>query len=253
MTPRHNPAGAPGSTLTDTTALIESRHRLQRRRRAIRLASLIGAVVVILVVVWAIWFSGIFVARSFDVTGASQVSPDAVAEATQIGLGTPLARVDVSAAEDRVRQLPPVASVDINRGLNGVIHVQITERVAVYAAPTAGRFTLVDAEGVGYLEQDSAPAGLVLVNLPAGATEDSARLMADAATIIAALPTVVRDQMATMDASTPDTFTIRLNNGADVFWGSAEQSTQKATVMEGLIKIAANHYDVSSPGHPATR
>ena len=237
----------------DATQIIRARHRRQVRRRAIRVIVPIAAVLLIAAMVWVVWFSSLFEARSVRVEGNSQASIDQIVAAAQVPLGTPLARIDTDAIRDRVREVPPVADATVTRSLTGVIGISVTERVGVYVISVGSQYLLVDSTGMGFLTVDSVPEGLPAVTLTVDHTPESTRLMADAAVIVQALPDSVRTQMSWMGAQTPDTFTIGLASGSEILWGSAEDSSLKAQVIDGLLHVNAHYYDVSSPSHPSTR
>lgn len=237
----------------DATSAIRARHRAQRRRRAIRVGIGVGVVAILGATVWAIWFSPWFVAREIEVSGLHQINEDEILAAAQIEFGTHLVSLDTDAIAQRVRALPIVADVAITRTWSGVVRIAVTERTAVYGIPWLGEYVLVDAQGIGFLTAPYTPEGLLIINLNADDSPTSTRLMADAATIAVALPDSVRSQLSWMTAQTPDTFTIGLLNGSQILWGSAEQSELKAQVIDGLLKISASYYDISSPSHPSTR
>jgi len=237
----------------DATAIIRARHRSQVRRRVIRVAVPIAAVLLIAAVVWIVWFSSLFEADSVRVEGNSQASTDQIVAAAQVPLGVPLARIDTDAIRNRVREVSPVADATVTRSLTGTVQISVTERVAVYVISVGSQYLLVDSTGMGFLTVASVPEGLPAVNLTVDHTPESDRLMADAAVIVQALPDSVRTQMSWMGAQTPDTFTIGLSNGSEILWGSAEDSGLKAQVIDGLLHVNAHYYDVSSPSHPATR
>lgn len=241
------------SHVRDATAIIRARHRSQVRRSVIRVGVPIAVVLLAVAVVWVVWFSPLFQAKSVQVSGNSQASTEEIVQAAQVPLGVPLARVDTAAIRDRVEQVPAVADATVSREISGVVRISVTERAAVYAIPSGAQFLLVDSTGTGFLTVASLPEGLAVVRIPDDQTPASKRLMADAAQIVASLPQSVLAQMASMGAETPDTFTIDLASGAQIFWGSAEESAMKAAVMEGLLNVPATYYDVSSPSHPATR
>ncbi|MCL2735342.1 MAG: FtsQ-type POTRA domain-containing protein [Propionibacteriaceae bacterium] len=239
--------------VSDATTVIRARHRARSRRRAIRVTVIVAAVVLVLGGMWAVWLSNWFVARSVDVTGTSQISAEQIVATAQVPLGTPLARVDLEAIRERVIQEPVVADAKVSRELSGVIRIDVTERAPAYAIVTGSQVMLVDATGKGYLLLDSLPEPLPIVTIANPGTDASQRLMADAAVIITALPDSVRSQMLSMGAQTPDTFTINLTSGAQILWGSCDDSALKAQVIDGLIHVPASYYDVSAPTHPATR
>ena len=252
----------------DISSKIRSSHRAQSRRRWLRIGIIFLTVLLIGGGVWAVWFSNWFVVRSIEVTGNENVSTEEVVAAAAVEMGAHLVGVDTAATRQRVLELPVVADARVTRQLSGVVLVAVTERSAVYALPASGGYRLVDADGTDYLFTDALPPGLpvVLINKPPVTLVDGqpdeasqrrlsqyARLLSDSAIIVQALPVSVREQMVGMRADTPDSFTIDLANGAQILWGSAEQSTLKAEVIDGLLKVAASYYDISSPSHPATR
>ncbi|OZB89611.1 MAG: cell division protein, partial [Microbacterium sp. 14-71-5] len=60
----------------------------------------------------------------------------------------------------------------------------------------------------------------------------------------------LRGQVDGATASTPDDIVLKLSGGAQVVWGSAEQSALKTRSLQALMKVnpSAASYDVSSPG-----
>jgi cell division protein FtsQ len=53
--------------------------------------------------------------------------------------------------------------------------------------------------------------------------------------------------------NTVDTISLRLRSGQTVRWGSADDSTRKAEVLDVLLDHKASLYDVSVPGQPVIR
>ncbi|MCL2784037.1 MAG: FtsQ-type POTRA domain-containing protein [Propionibacteriaceae bacterium] len=243
----------PASRVSDATSAIKARHRRQTRRRLIRIGAAVLAVVLVGSGVWLIWFSPVFISRSVEVFGITQGNTQEIIAAANVPLRTPLATLDVQAIKERVEEVPIVAKAEITRVLSGTIRITVTERQPVYVLLRDSSFILVDAVGKGYLTLDSAPPDLPIVSISTTSAPMIERLMADAAVISMALPEPILAVMTSMTAATPDTFTIYLTNGAQILWGSSEESDLKAEVIVALINVKANYYDVSSPAHPATR
>ena len=237
----------------DARAAFRANRMKARRKRIVRIAIVIMVILLMGAVVWAIWFSSLFIARSVEVAGNSQVTRSEIISAADVPLGTPLAKLDTQAIKANVLAISAIADVSVEREISGVVRLNTTEHTPVYVIESESQYLLVNKEGVGYLVVPAAPAGLLIVNLIPGDTDESRRLMADAAVIIAALPELVLTSMTNLSAETPDTFTITLNRGAEILWGSCEDSDLKAQVIQGLLKIKASYYDVSSPSHPVTR
>ena len=211
-----------------------------------------GAVAVVAVVagvLWVVFVSSAFSATTVSVTGISVLTADEVTAAAQVPLGTPLARLDTAAIATRVKQLKAVSDVTVTRSVPHGVRIAVKERTAVYAVSSGSGFDLVDAQGVAFTSVADAPKGLVVASI----TGSDDRLRRDVATVVTALPQALRDRAVLISAETPDSIVIELSGGAEVVWGSAENSAQKAQVIAALLSVKASVYDVSSPSHPTTK
>ena len=233
----------------DASVRLAHRRRQQLRRRILRVAVALVAVAVVAGGVWVIFFSQAFAATTVSVTGTSVLTADQVTAAAQVPLGTPLARLDTAAIAARVKLLKPVADVTVTRVVPNKVKIAVTERTAVYAVSSGSGFDLVDASGVPYTAVSAVPQGLIVATI----NGDDARLRRDVATVVTALPQTLRDRAVLISADVADSIVIELTGGAEVIWGSAENSAQKSQVIAALLSVKARVYDVSSPSHPTTR
>lgn len=233
----------------DASVRLAQRRRLRTRRRVQRALVAFVVVAVLAGGAWVVGFSKALAVSSVSVTGTSVLTADQVRAAAAVPMGTPLIRLDVAAIGDRVRTLTPVATVTVTRTLPHGVTIAITERQPVYAVSAGSGFDLVDAAGIGYTSVPEVPEGLLVANIGG----DSERLRRDVATVAVALPTALRERAVLITATSPDSIVIELRSGAQVVWGSAEDSEQKATVIAALLAISASVYDVSSPSHPTTK
>ena len=239
-------AGPAGGTIRDATPRL----RRRRRRRRLRGAAIaLGAVAVLAGLTWLIGFSAVFAVDAVQVSGTEAARAADVVTAAQVPLGQPLIRLDSAAVTDRVAALPWVATSHVVRHLSGTVEIVVTERTPVFALVQADGYGLVDATGRAFDRVTELPAGLVPVTL-ATATP---RLLADAATVVAALPQAVRDQVTGLSVTSADHFEFSLASGASLFWGSAEDSSLKAEAAAALLTVPARYYDVSAPAYPAAR
>ncbi|MDR0416268.1 MAG: cell division protein FtsQ/DivIB, partial [Propionibacteriaceae bacterium] len=143
-----------------------------------------------------------------------------------------------------------VASADVVRHLGGAVEIRVVERQPVFGQLDGGAVLLVDATGRAYHQVDILPGGL----LAAAIANPTDRLRADVATVVQALPDVLRDQAVAVQADSADHIELVLASGAVLFWGSADESEFKGEVAAALVAgVAASYYDVSAPTHPATR
>jgi cell division protein FtsQ len=233
----------------DASVRLAHRRRQQLRRRVLRVAIVLMAIAVVAGGVWVVYFSRAFAATTVSVTGTSVLTAGEVTAAAQVPLGTPLARLDTAAVAARVKLLKPVADVTVTRVVPNKVKIAVTERTAVYAVSAGGGFALVDASGVPYTSVSAVPQGLIVATI----NGDDARLRRDVGTVVTALPQMLRDRAVLISADTADSIVIELTGGAEVIWGSAENSAQKSQVIATLLLVKASVYDVSSPSHPTTR
>ncbi len=233
----------------DASVRLAARRRQRRRRRILQVGSVLVVLAVAVAALWTVYFSSSFAATTVSVTGTTVLSASDVTAAAQVPLGTPLARIDTKAIAARVQKLKAVSAVTVTRVLPHGVRIAVKERTAVYALSESSGFDLVDASGIAYTSVLGVPKGLVVASL----SGDDQRLRRDVATVVAALPQALHDRAVLVTAETPDSIVIELSGGAEVVWGSADSSNQKAQVIAALLSVRASVYDVSSPSHPTTK
>ena len=185
-----------------------------------------------------------------DVSGALTVGADEVRARALIDNGTPLARVDLDAAEARVRSLAIVKEVDVSRQWPDTVLIEIRERVAIAVVEIGGRLRGMDADGVVFRDYNRAPSGLPRVQTDIGT---SAQALREAALVISALPESLTLIVDYVQVATVDEISLFLKDGRQVVWGSADDSETKARVAIDLLqKVDADVYDVSVPTQPTT-
>ena len=226
-----------------------TRERSQRKRRlrALLVVPLLAALA------WVLWASPVLAVRRVQVDGVVSLTGDEVRDAAGVATGTPLLRVDVDAARDRVARLPQVAAVEVTRGWPQTVVVTVAERVPVAVVTDGGTRRLVDAGGVVFETiTGTAPDGVVPLDVPDPGPEDAATTAALGA--LTALPPDVRDQVTGVAATSPDAVTLTLTDGRSVLWGSAAQTERKAEVLGALLEQIdagtldpAGTLDVSTP------
>lgn len=243
------PAVQPGPVLRDATGRLRQRRRHSWRGRLARL----GAVLVVLALAatagWVVGFSSLLASRTVVVTGARQMSQEAVLTAAAVPLGVPMARLDLPRVEQRVAALKPVASVRVERRWPHTVSIVITERTPALQVQQASQYLLVDGSGVAFAVVDGPAKGLLTARV---GTADPA-VLRSLAVVAAALPPGLLRRVTAVEAGSLDTIALLLDNGARIVWGSADQSTAKGQVAVALLKQRASVYDVSAPATPTTR
>ncbi len=226
---------------------------VHRRRRRVALLVVVVALLGLLAVGVrvAVYDLGLLDVEDVQVTGAVTVPVDAVLAAAAVVPGVPLAAVDTAGIASRVAQLPGVAAVEVGRGWPHTVVVTVTERMPVAVAGTPRGLAPVDPTGVVY--PGPAPAGLPRLTFGAGPDDPATRGALD---VLAALPEPLRAQVLTVDAATGGgtvQISLGLTEDRQVRWGTAEQATEKATVLVALLTQPGRVYDVTSPELPTVR
>jgi cell division protein FtsQ len=207
------------------------------------LAGLVGGAV------WLLYFSATLAARGATVTGLGYLTEEQVVAAAQIPVGEPLVRIDLDAVESRVRALPAVRKVTVTRAWPDKVRIDVIERTPVAVVEVGGQIRGMDLDGVLFREYARIPSDLPLIQT-ATSTDSAARK--EAARVVSALPLALARRVDHVEVETIDRITLVLRDDRTVVWGSADDSAQKARVLEVLLKSPAKEYDVSVPSQPTT-
>ncbi len=89
-----------------------------------------------------------FKVDQITVDGRHETSADDLRAALRLERGTPILGFDAAAAHERLKKLPWVRSVAIERHLPDVVTLRITERRPIALWQRDGQFSLIDTEGV---------------------------------------------------------------------------------------------------------
>ena len=232
------------------------RGRFSRRRflRWFGPAQVVALVTVLLLGfgVWAVYASSWLSLRSVDVEGTSYLTPREIEREAGLEMGTPLARVDLDAVEDRVAGLPAVAEVDVQRDWPNGVRIVVQERKAVAAVRQHHELHGMDAEGVLFRTYRRQPDGLPLVR--AGQLDDTGSddALREVAGVVAALDRSIARKVDHVEVASMDAIELVLSSGDEVRWGSAAESQLKARVLATLLEVDASVYDVTVPEQPTT-
>jgi cell division protein FtsQ len=169
-----------------------------------------------------------------------------------------LVAVDVSATERAVARLPWVNRADVRRKWPGTMIIEITERVAVAAAPAAGGgWAVLDAAGrvleIAVTEGGVAPELPVLEGVQTGAAGEVVEDEAGSLRVLARLPAEVAGTVRAVAADGGEVV-LRLDGGGEVRFGEAAQIDEKVlalvTVLDQVDLASLARLDVSIPGSP---
>lgn len=250
------------STRSDREAAAEertvqvARRRFARRQWARRwlawrgLLTLAALLALVVGALWTVFFSSVLEVSTVRVTGLVVLDEAQVRRAAAVPMGEPLASVDLDAVAARVEALAPVKAVEVSRSWPDAVAVTVVEREAVAVVESGGVVRGLDADGVLFRTFPSKPGDLPLVRVSAATRSDA---LAEAALVIDVLPDDLARRVDHLRVETVDSISLQLRNGRSVFWGSAEDSADKADVLAVLLKRKASVYDVSVPGQPTLK
>lgn len=202
--------------------------------------------------VWLAFWSPVLSVRSIQVTGVTGADKTAVNGLVNVAKGTPLARMDLDAVEQRVRSRRAIAEVSVERGWPSTLRVQVVPRQAALVLKNPeGQLEVVDATGVSYGTVTAAPTGVPIVT--AASTEGTTTEALEAAlSVIRTLPADLAQRVTAIQVSTANLVSFSLN-GVKVVWGGADAADRKLEILHALLPTKPEVIDVSAPETPVTR
>lgn len=220
----------------------------RRRRRARRAGSALLVLLPLAGLAWLVLASPVLAVDRLEVVGHQRLGAEDVVRAASVPDGTPLARVDVGAVARRIeRELLPVADVRVRRVWPSTLELQVTERTAVAAVRQPDeRALLVDAEGVGFAQEQAVPGDLPLLAVARPSPDDPATLAGLA--VLTEIPPWLGGQVAVVRAEGPSAVQLVLDDERTVVWGAPGDALTKATALGALLEMPGTFFDVSAPG-----
>lgn len=253
---RATAAPPPEATAVRDGSAVRTRRRFARRqwaRRWLAWKHVVGLLLLVGVVagaVWLVYFSSYLAVEGVEIDGAHQLRPEQIRAAAAVPDGRPLARVDLDRIRSRVEAMAPVRSADVSRQWPDQVLIRIEERRVIAVVEFAGRLRGMDADGVVFKDFTKAPPDLPLVEASGQIGSDA---LHEAALVVTALPADLARRVDHVRVGTVDKIALVLRDDREVLWGSAEQSEEKAKVLDALLHHPAQRYDVSVPGQPTTK
>lgn len=208
-----------------------------------------AAVVLVLagVIGWVIYYSSAFGLDNIEVVGGQSLSAATIQDVLAIAEGTPLARVDLGAAETVLEGIPQVESASVSRDWPGTLVVQLTERRAIAAVDIGGTTWLLDRFGVRFAQVSAIPDGVVVLQVERPGPDD--RATAAGIQVIQSLDSAIRQILVRVAAPSLTEIELELTGERTVIWGSPDSSARKSQILVGLLAggVVGTVYDVSSP------
>ena len=180
------------------------------------LAALLGAVLAVVLLVWAVAFSPLLGVRTVRVRGEQTITVAEVLSAAHVPHGAALVRLDTAAIRHRVEQIPEVASARVTVSYPSTVVITVTERRPVGYLSVVGGYLLIDATGDEFRTVLTVPAHLPRFELPSGSGTAIGQALA---TVAGALPPTVLAKLSAIQATSASGITLVLTDGRTVFWG----------------------------------
>lgn len=230
----------------------------EQRRRLILRASAVGLVAVLL---WAAFFSPLLRVNEVKVVGAHRTQPDEVLAAAALGADENLLLLSTAEVADRVRELPWIRSVDVDRILPGTVRIKVSERKPTMVLSLGAARWTIDSTGrvLGSGAGDSRLP--VLAGVQVATVEPGVRLRTKEAQAALAvwrgLPKSVRRDVVGLVAPTLERITLSLSDETLVRYGAPEDIHAKNEILMVLLRkvraegTQAAYIDVRAPLHPA--
>lgn len=224
--------------------------QVRRGRRFSRRATLgFAGVAVVLLLAAVLFFIPILGVSTVNVEGAKNADKNAVVEASGVRPGENMFRVDAGAAARAVAQVPWVEKVTVSRKWPTEIAISITEHEPLAFVMDGDNPMLVDAEGKIFLAGVK-PEGIVeIANTEASDTQ----AVEVAAKAVAALVPEVRGQLERVEAPSAESVKLFFPEGRTVFWGSKENTPEKAEATRIVLQREGAQWNVSNPSMPTVR
>lgn len=235
------------------------KEKLAEKRRILikRLGVVFGALVLIGVVVWLLFFSPLFryTYAESDVVGLSE---DSIVDVTEVGSvarshnGEPVLLIDTGALESQiVSAVPEVAEATVTKSPPKSLTIELAEHTPI-ACIGEGECTVVADDGTELRVPEEAKVGLPRVSQIPDEMEP-AEAIGDILSVLNALSPQIRDTVNHIDIAGNGIITFTLTDGRRVNWGVSDAENDfKAELIEALLAQQAWYYDVSVPRSPVT-
>lgn len=250
-----------------TAARARTDPRISRRRKAVararrrRLGYQLGGALAGALLVWVVLWSPLLRVKNIELEGGLHTTSAEVARATGVDDKDHLFFISSADITERVRVLPWVKSVQVDRVLLNIVRIRIVERdPAMVLTTPSGSWTL---DGSGrVLEHGGEGRGLPVLaasgldETKPGETITSLSVKATVRTL-GSMPNRLNKKVKAAFAPTSERISFALEGGVQVRYGAAEELRDKHEVVLALLDQlhrqgrSAGYIDVRVPSNPA--
>ncbi|GAA1474096.1 FtsQ-type POTRA domain-containing protein [Corynebacterium felinum] len=174
-------------------------------------------------------------------TGQQSTTEEEINAVTAELEGQNLLRVNTEEIARKTSALPWVAKAKVSTKLPNQVVIDIQEHQAVLYAPREDGDHLIDTNGKVFVI-DQHPEGAVAVT---GTREDDERMYSDIISVLAALGDHNRVHIKEIKAQKAEALSLVLHDGREVYWGSKENSHDKAVAFGVALSRGEQRLDIS--------
>lgn len=202
------------------------------------------------------WSKLLVVKKIVLVANGNELLISQIIEPTDIRIGLPLARVNVSKINRDLATQKWIKQLKINRHwTTGNVSIAITPRVPIARYEVNGTISYFDSQGISFTAP-SAPVNLPLITF---SLEDQAAKQA-VADFLAQVPTDFLAGMSELRVLSAESIKMTTSlpgfNSLEISWGSPTQLSLKINVLRHLLALGDNskviRIDLTNPSAPVT-
>ncbi len=207
-------------------------------RRSIAIVA--GCVALVLAVVAALPFTPAMPVDSVNVEGAVNLPAEEVEGLSGVQPGTPMGRVDVRGAAQKVAGNPWVDTVTVKRNWPNAVDVTVVEHTPVAWIDQGGEPHLINSEGKDFVVAQPPVGAVQLV----GISEDQ---LPKAVEVASAITDPARPQVRELTRDGDHSFVLKLDGDRTVTWGASEDNRNKALALETVLQLDGKTFNISNP------
>lgn len=219
----------------------------EKRRRRGRWWLVVAIVAALLVGAWFVTRTPLLDVDRISVEGAVVTTTDDIVTASGLRTGEPLLEVDSAKAAANVEELPYIATAKVSRKWDGLVTINVTERVPVALAVTSdGVPMVVDQSGrvlAPHVAEDG--IGVVLTGVQAGPVGTTIDGVSGALEVASLLSPGMRTRVASISTGPDGSLTIALSPQGTVVMGPPNDLAAKVEALR-IVMAQVDQQDLAS-------
>ena len=237
-------------------------HRFVARREGVARAAfrarsrkqlVLGAVLLTAMALVVVSKSGLFSVRAIGVSGTQRIDADVVRRTAQLRGQPSMFTLDAAAVADRVRALPWVRSVTVERRWPNRVDIRVVEHTPIAAAVAGNEVVLVASNNRVLARSLLVPVGLAQITGIAKLPVDGSQLLpANVGEVARLLPARLRTALVSIDVADPTGVVIKLVD-TDIRLGRLVDIDLKLRTAVAVLErgdTCRKYVDVSVPSAP---